>query len=143
VVCRSDDVAGFMALEARHLRAKFGTTPVHSPEEMSLLAGRFPANIALWAAYEGDEMVSGVLLYDSGIVAHAQYIGTTARGLELNGLDVIIDTLLGQQPEGRRYFDFGISTEQGGRLLNEGLISNKESYGARATVHDFYEMELG
>jgi hypothetical protein len=29
-----------------------------------------------------------------------------------------------------------------GRKLNAGLIQNKESYGARATVYDFYEVNV-
>jgi hypothetical protein len=42
----------------------------------------------------------------------------------------------------KRYFDFGISTENGGRHLNIGLAENKQSYGARAVVYDFYELDL-
>jgi hypothetical protein len=42
----------------------------------------------------------------------------------------------------KKYFSFGISTEEQGQYLNEGLIRNKESYGARAVVHDFYELPL-
>ena len=42
----------------------------------------------------------------------------------------------------RRYFSFGISTEQAGQYLNEGLIAQKEGFGARTVVHDFYEWNL-
>ena len=42
----------------------------------------------------------------------------------------------------KSYFDFGISTVENGRTLNANLIHNKESYGARATVYDFYELHL-
>ena len=42
----------------------------------------------------------------------------------------------------RDRFEFGISTTEGGRSLNEGLARNKESYGARAVVFDWYEVEL-
>ena len=41
-----------------------------------------------------------------------------------------------------KYFDFGVSTEDEGRYLNKGLICNKETYGARAVVYDFYELLL-
>ena len=41
------------------------------------------------------------------------------------------------------YFDFGISTEDGGQDLNVGLIDNKESYGARAVAYDQYEVDVG
>ena len=29
-----------------------------------------------------------------------------------------------------------------GRFLNAGLIAQKEGFGARAVVHDFYELEI-
>jgi hypothetical protein len=40
------------------------------------------------------------------------------------------------------YFDFGISTTEDGRNLNINLNRNKESYGARTTVYDFYELDV-
>ena len=43
--------------------------------------------------------------------------------------------------DGRRYFDFGISNEDGGRYLNRGLAAQKEGFGGRAVVHDFYEVD--
>ena len=42
----------------------------------------------------------------------------------------------------KKYFDFGISTEQGGRYLNEGLVFQKEGFGARAVVYDTYAIKL-
>ena len=33
----------------------------------------------------------------------------------------------------KRWFDFGISTEDDGRILNQGLIEQKEGFGARAS----------
>ena len=37
-----------------------------------------------------------------------------------------------------RYFDFGISNTDQGR--NEGLMRQKEEFGASAVVHDVYEL---
>lgn len=42
---------------------------------------------------------------------------------------------------GRSYLSMGISTEQAGRLLNTGLVEQKERFGARTVVHDFYSWE--
>ncbi|EIA46149.1 hypothetical protein cco111_09042, partial [Campylobacter coli 2680] len=39
-----------------------------------------------------------------------------------------------------KYFDFGISTENGGQFLNHGLISQKEEFGGRGVIYDFYEL---
>ena len=42
----------------------------------------------------------------------------------------------------KTYFDFGISTEENGRVLNSGLIDQKEGFGARGVVHDHYELDI-
>jgi hypothetical protein len=43
---------------------------------------------------------------------------------------------------GARYFDFGVSNEQEGRILNEGLYRFKTSFGAGGVAQEFYEVEL-
>ena len=39
-------------------------------------------------------------------------------------------------------FDFGVSTEQRGSYLNEGLIFQKEGFGGRAICYDTYAIDL-
>ena len=87
-------------------------------------------------------MQAGVIIYESRHVAHAQYIGTSSEGRKTGALDLIIEYLINDYYAAKPYFDFGISTEDGGRYLNTGLVENKQSYGARAIVHDFYELEI-
>lgn len=139
---RSRDFAAFMALEEALLGAKYGRRPVHTAAEMELLAGRFPENIHLFTAVRGEELLAGVIVYESERVAHAQYIGASEEGKRLSALDAVLGFLLDEVYAGKPYFDFGISTEREGRHLNVGLIANKESYGARAAVYDFYELAL-
>ena len=87
-------------------------------------------------------MLAGVLLFETATVAHCQYMGATAEGKAIGAMNVLVDHLLTAIYGHKKYFDFGISTEQQGQYLNEGLIRNKESYGARTVVHDFYEIVL-
>ena len=141
-VGRSNDFAGFMAVEEAHLLSRYGVKPVHSAEELAMLAGLFPDNIKLFTAVKEDRLTGGVVVYESRHVAHAQYIAATDEGKTLSALDAIVDHLLREVYRDKRYFDFGISTEQQGRSLNEGLVENKESYGARAVVYDFYELRF-
>jgi len=54
----------------------------------------------------------------------------------------VIDRLINEVYKDKRYFDFGISNENNGRYLNVGLINQKEGFGARAVVHDFYELKI-
>ena len=76
------------------------------------------------------------------LIAHAQYIASTDDGREACAVDGIVEHLLTDVYRQKRYFDFGISTESAGRHLNSGLIANKETYGARCTVYDTYEITL-
>ena len=64
------------------------------------------------------------------------------EGKKLSASDFIIDYLINEHYVEKRYFDFGISTENEGCYLNEGLIFFKEGFDARAVVHDFYEVDV-
>src|SRR5450756_597505 len=135
------DYAAFMAIEEDLLREKYSARPVHNAAELALLAARFPDNIKLFAAYQGLEMLAGVVIYETARVAHTQYIGAGEKGRELGALDLILQHLIHERYLSKDYFDFGISTEDDGRRLNTGLVRNKESYGARATVFDWYALD--
>jgi hypothetical protein len=139
---RSRDFAAFMAVEEEVLAERHGVRPVHTPEEMELLAGRFPDNIKLYVIREPEGIIAGVIIYESDRVAHVQYIGATERGRELCAQDVLLDHLLRHEFTAKPWFDFGISTEQQGRYLNLGLSENKESWGGRAVVYDHYELDV-
>jgi hypothetical protein len=141
VVAEDDAIEEFMELEAAQLIERHGVHPVHTGAEMRRLADAFPANIRLHTAREGGALVGGMIVYESDRVAHAQYIATTHRGREVCALDAIVDHLLSRVYAKKAWFDFGISSESAGTVLNEGLIANKESYGARGVVHDFYLLE--
>jgi hypothetical protein len=141
-VRRSFDFKTFMAIEEDRLETKYGVKPVHTEAEIGLLAERFPENIKLFAAYDNQEMLAGVVIYESAQVAHAQYIGATDEGRSLGASDLIIDRLINDYYAQKKYFDFGISTEEGGRRLNHGLAENKQGFGARAVVYDTYELTV-
>jgi hypothetical protein len=141
-VTRSYDFRTFVAILADVLQSKYGVKPTHTADEISLLAGRFPDNIKLHAAHVGGAMVAGVVIFESDNVAHAQYIAANEDGRRLGATDLVFDSLINELYPDKEYFDFGISTEDAGRFLNEGLVHYKESFRARSVVHDFYEMVL-
>ena len=113
---------------------------MHSVEEMKQLKEAFPDKIHLFVAYSKDEAVAGTVIYETDQVAHAQYIAASGEGRRVQALDGLFAHLITEVYAGKRYFDFGISTEQGGRYLNEGLAFQKEGFGARAVMYDTYEM---
>jgi len=141
-VKESKEIPDFMKMVENVLSTRHRTVPTHSVDEMMLLASRFPFNIRLFGSFLNGEMIAGVLVYENRQVAHAQYIASSEVGRKVGALDMIFDYLINVKYKGKRYFDFGISTEDQGRYLNLGLIFQKEGFGARSVVHDFYELRI-
>jgi hypothetical protein len=142
VVRTSDFEAYWRVLEAT-LQARHDSRPVHTHAEIALLASRFPENIQLHAAFIDSELVAGIVMFVSEQVAHAQYIAAGDRGREVAALDLLGEQLISETFASHRCFDFGISNEQNGMYLNNGLLEQKEGFGARAVVHDHYTLEIG
>jgi hypothetical protein len=140
-VVPSEDFDGFHKLLTDILK-RFNAQPVHSLSELILLKSRFPDHISLFATILNGEMLAASLVYDFGHVVHTQYLAASDYGRKIGALDFLLMTLIEETFAERRYFSFGISTEQNGTVLNEGLIRQKEGFGARGIVHDFYEINL-
>lgn len=141
-VQESADLEAYWQLLSSILDKQHGTKPVHSVEEIHLLRQRFPENIRLFSASRDDVLLAGTLLFVNEGVVHTQYMANSDIGREIGALDYLIDQLMKVHFSDKRFFSFGISTEQAGTILNQGLLAQKEGFGARATVHDFYEIKI-
>jgi acetyltransferase-like isoleucine patch superfamily enzyme/CheY-like chemotaxis protein len=124
------------------LAARYRIKPVHTLEEITLLASRFPEQIKQFSAYCDDEIVAGTTIYETPTVAHAQYGAVTEKGRQIGAEAYLFSSLI-EQYKDKRFFDFGISNEKEGRALNYGLQDWKEGFGARSYAHDFYEIATG
>jgi hypothetical protein len=140
---QSEDWGAFWEILALNLESKHGVKPVHSIEEIRLLKEKFPDNIKFFAVYRHNVMVGGAVIYETANAAHVQYTSCSAEGRTMGALDLLFNDLINDVYRGRmKYFDFGISTERKGAFLNVGLIEYKEGLGARALMHDFYELPI-
>ena len=125
------------------LREAHNTKPVHTSDEMSLLMGRFPRQIRLFVVKNAEaRVVAGTVVFETNTVAHIQYIASSAEGKKYGALDLLMRHLCGERYKDKEFIDFGISTENGGRYLNEGLIFQKEGFGGRSVCYDTYKVEL-
>ncbi|MGI6243187.1 MAG: GNAT family N-acetyltransferase [Prevotella sp.] len=136
------DYAPFWKVLTDNLKTTHHATPVHTLEEMQRLHAAFPDNIKLYTAKLGGDVLGGVLLYVTPHVVHSQYISATAEGKHKHAVDAIFRTILTLDYKYCKYFDFGTSNEQQGRILNEGLIYQKEGFGGRGVCYDWYEWDL-
>lgn len=136
-ISKTKSFSAFYDVLQQRLNDKYEKAPVHTLEELELLASRFPNNISLYTVEDdSEETFGGCVIYSSNDVWHSQYVSATEKGMEQGALDLLFFELIelakGQKA---RYFDFGISTEDNGRYLNESLISFKEGFGGRSVMH--------
>tara|TARA_B110000240_G_scaffold50726_1_gene57997 strand:- start:1509 stop:2381 length:873 start_codon:yes stop_codon:yes gene_type:complete len=123
-----------------NLKEKYNTSPVHSLDEIKLLAARFPKHIKQVNVYQDDKIVAGTTLFLTKNVVHPQYISGNENKNELGSLDLLMNDVFDHFKEGRNYFSFNTSSEENGKLLNEGLLFWKESCGARPLIFNNYEI---
>lgn len=119
------------------------TTPVHNLYEILLLKSRFEQQIRLVIALQNNQIIAGTVLFFTQTVVHAQYIAANDQGRNCGALDFLFEQLIKSNSlQGRKYLDFGISTEEGGKILNEGLLFQKEAMGGRGVCYDEYVLTL-
>lgn len=138
----SKDVAAFWHVLDQTLNDCHGVKPVHTIAELELLMSRFPEEIKLYVAKQEGKVVAGSIVFDCGKVVHTQYLAASAEGKQIGALDLVINSLITEYYADREYLDFGISTEQGGQVLNEGLAFQKETFGGRGVNYDSWNVEL-
>lgn len=139
---QTNDFDAFMSIQQQVLKSKYNVEPTHTSGEIASLAQKFPENIKLFAAYKDTTMVAGVIIFDYKLVVHGQYGASSEMGKKMGAADLLFDFLITQYPSGKKYFDFGRSTEKGGAHLNRGLAAHKEGFGARAIAYDTYEIDV-
>lgn len=124
-----------------NLKQKHAITPVHSLEEITLLKEQFPNNIRQFNVYNNDKIVAGTTVFETDTVAHSQYISANNEKNILGSLDALHSYLIKEVFAHKLYFDFGVSNENKGRNINEGLQYWKEGFNAQTITQDFYEIE--
>lgn len=125
-----------------NLQKRYAAKPVHTLDEMLLLKSRFPDNIIQYNAYRDGHIIGGLTFYVTPQVLHGQYSGTNEEGKEYGAMEAIYERVMYQDFASMQYLDFGSSTEDQGRWLNEGLIGHKEGYGGRGVCYDTYEWDI-
>lgn len=140
-VSESTDFSAFYEVLLKVL-GKINIKPTHSLEELQLLYSKHPESIKLFVSGFTDKVLAGAIVYDFGDSVHTQYLANSEEGRESGALDFLLDYLIRKVYSDRRFFSFGISTEDAGKTLNCGLIAQKEGFGARGVVHDTYEWIL-
>lgn len=138
-----DEVASFWnELLIPNLKKRHQAKPVHSASEMQKLKQRFPFNIRQFNVYNDDQLISGCTVFETKTTAHVQYIAGSAVKSERVAIDYLHHYLISRVFNEKDFFDFGASTTNKGKNINEGLLFWKERFGARTYTQDFIRINL-
>ena len=70
-----------------------------------------------------------------------QYIASSELGNANSALDAVFQKIISSAKDNEvRYFDFGTSNENEGKILNNGLYKFKTEFGGGGAVHEYYEI---
>lgn len=142
IVNESHDFAGYITMVEEVLKRHHDTVPTHSGSEITLLARRYPSNIKLFVACRDEAILAGALVFETGQAVHTQYLASNEEGRKCGALDLVIEFLVNKKYHDKTYLSFGISSENEGKLLNTGLLTQKQEFGGRAVAHDFYSIAI-
>ena len=132
----------YWALLEDVLMQHHGARPTHTLQEMQLLMSQFPKNIRLYIVRHERRIAAGVVIFECRRVAHVQYIASGDEGRTFGALDLLLRHLITERYKQFDFLDLGTSNEEGGLVLNEGLIHQKEGFGGRAVCYDTYEVQI-
>lgn len=140
-VRESNDFETFISLENQVL-VRHEAKAVHTPSELHLLQGYFPENIKLLGAFYKGQMIAGTVLFIYENAIHTQYMAANDTAREIGALDLTISSVIENYKTTKKWLDFGISTEDMGHYLNEGLISQKEGFGGRTNIYQTWRVKI-
>jgi len=123
-----------------NLDHKHQAKPVHTAEEITKLQQKFPEKIRHFNVYHQGKIVAGTTIFITDTVAHPQYISGNPQKNALGSLDYLYHYLITDVFKDQNFFDFGPSHEDNGKKINEGILFWKESFGAKTTVQDSYQL---
>jgi len=138
----SHDWSGYWRVLGDRLREQYAASPVHSVEEITSLAAKFPTAIRLLTGTINGEVAAGAVLYESARVVRAQYLAGNADARASGLLDLVLRSAIEDARMGGKWFDFGSSTRHDDNHLNVGLAHYKESFGGRTVIQDTYRLDL-
>lgn len=120
---------------------KYNTKPVHTFEELvEFKEKRLTDIVEFYGVYIQDRMIAGSMVFRfENRVFHTQYLAADQRCLKLYPMNFLDERLISlAKEEGFRYFSFGISTEEKGKVLNKSLAQFKAGFGTQFGINRTY-----
>lgn len=140
----TDDFAGFWKILEATLTARHGTKPTHTLAEIQKLHALCPNDVRLFGAYKDGALVGGIVVVTINSAAlYTLYMAQDYVHQKVHPMHLILTQVMKTAiTECRRALHLGVSTEDGGKIINEGLFFFKESFGCRPVRRESWQKSL-
>jgi hypothetical protein len=129
----SKDLKPFWKILEQNLKERYGSSPVHSIEEIEQLSKKFPEQIKLFVfRHKNTRFIeAGVLLFINDKTIKTQYISSTIEGRKNRVSDALYYSVINAFKKNYQFIDFGTCEEEN-NTINMSLLNAKEKFGASA-----------
>ncbi len=138
----SNDFDAFWPLLTSVLAERHGAKPTHTLAEINALHTLLPKGFRCLTAYREGTVVGGIVL----VTVHERALYTLYMAQEYAEQKyhpmhlLLVEAMRLCVREGRDILHLGVSTEDGGAKVNEGLFFFKESFGCKPVRRESFEL---
>lgn len=129
----------FWVLLEECILEKHGKKPVHDFKSINrLIENVGKEKVLCFGAYYNHQLIGGCVLFvANNIVLHGQYIAANKNFQYLKPNHALIDHVIEYGCNmGFRYLNLGMANEDEGKIINYGLFSLKEHFGAKGILRE-------
>ncbi len=138
-----DNLDEYWRLLTECLLERYGTSPVHSLEEIRSLCDLFPDEIMLCVCTLDNQTIAGGMYFIENSVLHLQYSASNETGHKVGAMDLAIEEGISKAREiGLKWFSFGTSPSGVGSAINDALYDYKRSFGSGSVIYNEFVLDL-
>jgi lipid II:glycine glycyltransferase (peptidoglycan interpeptide bridge formation enzyme) len=138
-----NDIYQFYGILEKNL-TKFNAMPVHTVDELlDFKNSRLKNIIEFYGVYFESTMISAAMIFKFDTMFHTQYLASDYDYLNYRPMTYLYYKLIELAfQNGYKTLSWGISTEKRGSVLNESLLSFKESFGSKYSLNRGFYKEI-
>jgi len=118
--------------------------PAHSLADIKKLKELYPERVRLYGVFVDGDMAAGYLIFNINSIGWHVFYGSMNYKYQVErpttfGLFMLLKVLA---DKGYEYLNMGISTEDGGKIVNWGLLDFKESFNGTGIIRTYWSKDL-
>lgn len=123
---------------------KHNAKPVHSLKDINTLKELYPERVRIFGVFKDSELAAAYLIFNVNSIGNHIFYGSIDYNYQVYrptsfGLFMLIKTFA---DEGDKFLNMGISTEDGGKVINWDLFAFKESFNGTGILRYYWQKYL-